>query len=191
MQSGERPAATSPSLYWRKCTTCKAHIGFGKKYWICSVSTCNRQRTGLVFCDIRCFDAHVPVLNHRDAGAFERIAPTAAAVAQSTVTVAPNANTVASVRSAAAAVPGTTRLVDVGNTPKVGPLSPSSNVKGSQGNEILVVVSKVKDYIRATSGMNTSDSVMNTLSAFVRKYSDRAIESAAQNGRKTVLDRDF
>src|SRR6476661_3163436 len=65
----------SAPTYWRKCTTCKKLIGFNQKYWICSVSTCNRQRTGLVFCDLKCFDAHVPVLNHRDAGAFEKKAP--------------------------------------------------------------------------------------------------------------------
>src|SRR3954466_12336259 len=63
------------SSFWRKCTTCKKTIGFGQHYWICSVSTCNRVRTNLVFCDLRCFDAHVPVLNHKDAGAFERVAP--------------------------------------------------------------------------------------------------------------------
>src|SRR3954452_9731871 len=68
---------TQATNYWRKCTTCKKPIGFRQKYWICSVSSCNRVRTDLVFCDLRCFDAHVPVMNHRDAGAFEKMAPTA------------------------------------------------------------------------------------------------------------------
>jgi hypothetical protein len=61
---------------WRKCTTCKKEIGFSQLYWVCNVSTCNRKRTGLVFCEVACWDAHVPVLNHRESWAEERRAPT-------------------------------------------------------------------------------------------------------------------
>ena len=57
-------------------------------------------------------------------------------------------------------------------------------------DEILVVASKVKAYIKARSGMNTSGSVMDELSDHVRKICDKAIKSAAQHERKTVLDRD-
>ncbi len=137
--------------FWRKCTTCKKPISFGQKYWICSVSTCNRVRTDLVFCDVRCFDAHVPVLNHRDAGAFERKAPPQAA-------------------------------------------EPAQDLKAqpeSLESDILVVVSKVKKYIKDQSGMNTSDAVMDLLSNQIRALADRGIESATQHGRKTILDRDF
>src|SRR3954469_11647461 len=66
---------TTNSNFWRKCTTCKKPIQLSQKYWVCSVSTCNRIRTDLVFCSVSCFDAHVPVMNHRDAGAFEKMAP--------------------------------------------------------------------------------------------------------------------
>ena len=56
---------------------------------------------------------------------------------------------------------------------------------------MLVVVSKVKAYIRARSGMNTSDSVMALLSERVRLWSRDAIRRATQDERKTVMDRDY
>ena len=58
-------------------------------------------------------------------------------------------------------------------------------------DDILIVVSKLKKYIRARSGMNTSDNVMEVLSAHLRRICDRAIQKANEEGRKTVLDRDF
>ena len=57
--------------------------------------------------------------------------------------------------------------------------------------EILIVASKLKDYIKARAEMNTSADVMEILSDFVRAKCDEAIDSARQEGRKTVLDRDF
>jgi histone H3/H4 len=57
--------------------------------------------------------------------------------------------------------------------------------------EVLVVVSKLKNYIRTASGMNTSGSVGPLLSDIIRKLCDQAIEKAKQDGRKTVMDRDF
>ena len=57
--------------------------------------------------------------------------------------------------------------------------------------DILIVVSKLKKYIKARSGMNTSDTVMPVLSSYVRRLCDQAIRVAAEDGRKTVLDRDF
>ncbi len=57
--------------------------------------------------------------------------------------------------------------------------------------EILIVVSKLKAYVKARSGMNTSDSVAQVLSDRVRALCNEAIRSAGRDGRKTVLDRDF
>lgn len=57
--------------------------------------------------------------------------------------------------------------------------------------EVLVVVSKVKTYIRDASQMNTSGGVATKLSDVVRRLCDRAIENARKDGRKTVMDRDF
>ncbi len=59
------------------------------------------------------------------------------------------------------------------------------------GNEVVVVASKLKNYIRAKSGMNTSAAVMDAISNKVRQLCDQAIENAKREGRKTVMDRDF
>jgi len=56
--------------------------------------------------------------------------------------------------------------------------------------EVLVVASKLKKYIKEQSGMNTSASVMEELSARVKVLCDQAIENAKEDGRKTVKDRD-
>ena len=57
--------------------------------------------------------------------------------------------------------------------------------------EILVVVSKTKDYVRAKRGLNTSDGVMELLSDHLRKILDEASNRAIQDGRKTLMERDF
>lgn len=62
--------------HWRKCNICKKAIGYRQEYWVCNVSTCNRKRTGLIFCTVSCWDAHVPMMNHRESWAEERRAPT-------------------------------------------------------------------------------------------------------------------
>lgn len=59
------------------------------------------------------------------------------------------------------------------------------------GGDVLVVASKLKNYIRAKSGMNTSAAVMPVLSEKLRMMCDNAIENAKREGRKTVMDRDF
>jgi predicted lactoylglutathione lyase len=61
----------------------------------------------------------------------------------------------------------------------------------SDSDEILVVASKVKTYIKQKGDMKTSASVLNALSDRIRSMCDEAIESANSDGRKTVLDRDF
>jgi histone H3/H4 len=57
--------------------------------------------------------------------------------------------------------------------------------------DVLIVASKLKAYIRARSGLNTSDGVIDALSDIVRELCDAAIGKAAADGRKTVMDRDF
>ena len=58
-------------------------------------------------------------------------------------------------------------------------------------DEVLVVVTKFKQYVKARSDMNTSDGVMPVLSAHLRRLARKAIRHAATSDRKTVLDRDF
>jgi hypothetical protein len=61
---------------WRRCSACKNDIGLGTIYWVCSVSTCNRKRTALVFCTVDCWEIHLPTERHREAWAVEERAPT-------------------------------------------------------------------------------------------------------------------
>ncbi len=61
----------------------------------------------------------------------------------------------------------------------------------SNASEILIVASKLKNYIRTKSGMNTSSTVIEVLSNKIRQLCDQAIDHAKQDGRKTVMDRDF
>ena len=61
----------------------------------------------------------------------------------------------------------------------------------TEKNETLVVASKLKNYIRQKSGMNTSAAVIDVLSNKLRRLCDEAVERAKQDGRKTVMDRDF
>ncbi len=56
--------------------------------------------------------------------------------------------------------------------------------------DVLIVVSKMKKYIKDRSGMNCSDAVAEMLSDHVRLLCDEAIRAAARDERKTVLDRD-
>ncbi|MCZ6784850.1 MAG: hypothetical protein O7G30_16245 [Proteobacteria bacterium] len=58
-------------------------------------------------------------------------------------------------------------------------------------NEVLVVASKLKTYIKSKGDMKTSGSVLEVLSDRIRTLCDQAIDSANRDGRKTVLDRDF
>lgn len=61
----------------------------------------------------------------------------------------------------------------------------------AENNEVLVVASKVKAYIRNRSQMNTSGAVLEHLSGKIRALCDAAIQKAQADGRKTVMDRDF
>ncbi len=57
--------------------------------------------------------------------------------------------------------------------------------------EVLVVVSKLKNYIKSTAEMNTAGNAAPALSAIIRRLCDQAIQNARNDGRKTVMDRDF
>jgi len=60
---------------WHRCNSCKKPIAYQAIYWVCNVSTCNRVRTGLRFCSVSCWDAHLPLMNHRESWAEEKKAP--------------------------------------------------------------------------------------------------------------------
>jgi len=156
----------SEAAMWRRCSACKQPILVGATYWVCSVSTCNRKRTGLSFCSVTCWEIHLPTANHREAWAVERTAPSEAT---SPATSAP------------AAEPKPRRRIGRAQA-TAAPAPPE---------EVLIITSRLKDYVRARSGFNTSDRVLEPLSDMVRRACDRAIERATRDGRKTVLDRDL
>lgn len=57
--------------------------------------------------------------------------------------------------------------------------------------DILVVASKLKKYVKDKHGLNTSANVMQALSNIIRVSCDRAVDNAMKEGRKTLMDRDF
>jgi len=167
---------------WRRCSTCKKPIAFASGYFTCNVSTCNRKGTDFAFCSVACWDAHVPVYRHRDAWAEEQRAPTAAAWAAEQRQHAERAAT----------PPAEPRPRPAAPTTHQPPAATPRQPRGSDVPEdVLIVVSKLKAYIRAKSGMNTSDGVADVLSDRLRELCDAAIEEARTQGRKTVMDRDF
>jgi hypothetical protein len=188
---------------WMKCTECRTDIAYGATYWQCSVSTCNRSRMPLYFCSVVCWDSHLSTVRHRDAYAVEVKAPTKEAWAREQAANPPEAARPAPQtpdRPAPFAAPSSAS-VSTGSAPVrrvVGDASPSTaaavegNVKLSDvvDKDILIVVSKMKKYIKDRSGFNTSDAVADQLSEHVRAICDEAIRAAARDERKTVLDRD-
>jgi histone H3/H4 len=58
-------------------------------------------------------------------------------------------------------------------------------------DEVLIVVSKLKNYIKDSAGMNTAGNVSPRLSEIIRGLCDQAVQNARNDGRKTVMDRDF
>lgn len=173
---------------WRRCSSCKAPLAFDAPYWACNVSTCNRGRTALTFCSVSCWDAHLAVVPHRESWAVERRAPTRAQWE----------------REQAAASSGSTVSEQAGASPPAGTPPPAGSVAPRRilpppapakpdplARDVLIVASKLKAYVRARAGMNTSDRCVEPLSDAVRELADRAIEKARAEGRKTVLERDF
>ena len=57
--------------------------------------------------------------------------------------------------------------------------------------DVLIVVSKMKTYVKARADMNTSGDVADVLSDLVRYHIDEALGKARQEGRKTLMARDF
>ena len=153
--------------HFKLCSTCKSPIAFGTDYFRCSVSTCNRRRTELYFCSVPCWDAHVPGARHRDAWAEPAKAPGREQFETES-------------RDDHEPEPRPARRV-VSQATDSEPLP----------SDVLVVVSKLKSYIRAHAGMNTSDNVTRVLSDHLRELCRAAADHARQDDRKTVMDRDF
>lgn len=179
---------TEPA-HFRLCTTCKTPIGFGSKYYACSVSTCNRRPTAMYFCSVPCWDAHVPEARHRDAWAEVETAPTREAwlAERGAAGTEVSRRPATPERSEPAVGASATRRIVSGGPQTATPEDDDDDLP----REVLVVVSKLKSYVRARSTMNTSDGVVDVLSDHLRALCRKAIRSAAANSRKTVLARDF
>jgi histone H3/H4 len=156
------------------CNNCKKPIPYGAIWWACSVSTCNRGKTAMYFCSVDCVDSHAPVMRHRSYWAEERKAPTEAEARAEA-----EAEAAAEREKAERAEAARRRVVSI-----------DSRGTAELPREILVVASRLKAYVRERAEMNTSDAVMEKLSDHLRALVEVAIRNAAEDGRKTVLDRD-
>ena len=178
--------ADSHDDVWMLCSACRKPIPFGSTHWVCSVSTCNRDRTRLVFCSVACWDSHVATLRHRDAWAVEARAPMHGEAARPLPEERPRPQATPAAQPPRPAEPPSPRPAGSVTAHAGGPALSNHY----DHDDVLIVVSKLKKYIRDRSGMNTSDAITEALGAHVRKICDDAIRNAARDGRKTVLDRD-
>ncbi len=181
---------------WRRCSACKNDIALSAVYWVCSVSTCNRVRTALVFCSVDCWEIHLPTERHREAWAVEKRAPKVPDPPEGAPRmratsghgpVSGSGSTAGRAGSGAGSSPG------AGSAPRtiVRRASADTDEDESLPTDILVVASKLKTYIREGSGFNTSDRVMLVLSDVLRKLCDHAIANARRAGRDIVESRDL
>jgi hypothetical protein len=118
---------------------------------------------------------HLPGANHREAWAVERRAPTK-----------PDAEAGRKPAPAKSAKPAESRPA---RRILVSPPTPKKTTEDVP-REVLIVASRLKDYVRAKSGYNTSDRVLDPLSDIIRRVVDQTIENARRDGRMTILDRD-
>lgn len=167
---------------WKPCSACKSPIGYGAAYYTCSVSTCNRKRTALHFCTVSCWEVHLPVARHREAWAEEQTAPSKAEAArQASAEVSP---------TKPAPKPAPNRAPQRETRRILPDPKPSASAPPDAPQEVLIIASRLKDYVRAVSGFNTSERVLEPLSKIVRAAVEEAIRNARADERKTILDRD-
>ncbi|MCP5040099.1 MAG: hypothetical protein GY944_03650 [bacterium] len=178
-------SADANSDQWRRCSSCKKPISFGAHYYVCNVSTCNRGgNKGFVFCTVSCWDAHLGIVRHRESWAVDAKAPTRREYERSQQQT-PKA---ASKPKADKSVPREPRRVIAQAR---APVRKAEAASEALPEEILIVVSKLKNYVKAKSGISCSDRVAGPLSDAVRALCDDAIENALADERKTLLERDF
>jgi hypothetical protein len=159
---------------------------------------------------VSCWDSHVAILRHRDAWAVDAKAPSkdqwekelaampaepepapkpaAPPAVRRMVGDAPSAPMRAPTPSTPVRPPAAPMAA--GSPPAAAPSGASIHLQEAE-NEILIVVSKVKKYIKDRSGMNTSDAITDVLSDHIRAICDDGIRAAARDDRKTVLERDL
>jgi histone H3/H4 len=173
--------ALPQKTYWKRCSTCKKEIPFGGKYHLCSVSTCRRKTTGLIFCCVSCWDAHLGFANHRSSYAEEAMAPSFQSHAKDTANIEPqNREAVLSEK------PLRRIMLPSKETASL----PSPHRASKVETDTLVVVSKIKNLIREQSDFNTSQCAIDALTKKVIDECLKAIEHARASERRTVMGRD-
>lgn len=115
-----------------------------------------------VFCSVECWDMHNPVMNHKSAWAEENRSPMKSEGKRIIIT-----------------------------QPISGQTKNNTFENQSISEEILIVASKLKNYVKVKYDMNTSANVMEILSDKIRSITDQAVARAKIDGRKTLMDRDF
>lgn len=183
-------ASVDEKKVWKRCSTCRGPVAFASTYYVCSVSTCNRKRTGYRFCSVECWEEHLPMMRHREAWAVEETAPKGdeGVAAPSKPAQRPTSEVSAmssSPRPKERDPSAPRRRIRVGSAPK-----PKAEPE-PKSDEVLVVVSRFKNHVRERYGVNTSDGVFGVLSDHLRSICRQAVDNARADGRKTVMDRDF
>ena len=155
------------------CSACRKEIGFRTIHWVCSVSTCNRNRTRLVFCSVACWDSHLSTIRHREAWAVEATSPSREEHARLEADAAEELSAAPSPPPRSEPLLRPSPLHRAAPAPAAPPPPASGSVTAHAGgpalsssyahDDVLIVVSKVKKYIRDRSGMNTSDAVAEAL----------------------------
>lgn len=185
--------------YWRKCAVCKKEIELGAIYQKCNVTSCKKH----VFCSVECWDTHQSIMGHKSAWAEENRAPKVLSVEdlrERSLQESEPSVAVGSVSSDGASRrilidPNKARLTESGICTQVRSTSHqianANNIDDELATDILIVASKLKKYVKDRYNLNTSANVFDKLSDYVRKITDQACEHAINDGRKTVMDRDF
>lgn len=124
--------------------------------------TCSVCGGKYAFCSVNCWDEHVPVMNHKNAWAEENRSPAKSIATTSEQPVR--------------------RIV---STPA------AASKESPMETEVLIVASKLKQYVKDKYDLSTSANVMDALSREVRRLTDQASKKAMAEGRKTLMDRDF
>jgi hypothetical protein len=169
---------------WRRCSSCKKPIAFGADYYVCNVSTCTRGGSkGFVFCTVSCWDAHLGIVRHRESWAVDAKAPTRQEFERNQ---AERPKAASPPKRREPAKRESRRII-----PEARPAKSSEANADDLPREILIVISKLKQYVKAKADINCSDRVVGPLSDAVRRLCDEAIENALADERKTLLDRDF
>jgi len=166
--------------FWKKCSSCKKEIGFEQTYFVCSVSTCRHSRKGFHFCSVKCWDAHLGYVNHKESWAVEETSPAqpAEVTQENTATRPPRRRIVSS-------PPVNQTSVSVSSAANSS--VDAQNIK----TDTLVVVSKVKKLIKEQCDFNVSKCCIDALTKKVVQECLKGIVKAKEAERKTVMGRDI